>query len=120
MCMPKEGVVEEMASGWTGLGSNSRCTMVSNLCQINPAQTLDSLFFYTACYERETGRAVLRSCSKGGASLFFCISRTCSKRLRTARFTITVSLNGSKESNPMERGRAHLLGCYIFSQIRFL
>ncbi|KAI5606231.1 hypothetical protein POPTR_001G472101v4 [Populus trichocarpa] len=55
--------------------------MFKNLA--DPAQTLDSLFFYTACYERETGRAVLRSCSEGGPLFFFCISRTCSKRLRT-------------------------------------
>jgi hypothetical protein len=51
--------------------------MFKNLA--DPAQTLDSLFFYTACYERETGRAVLRSCSEGGP-LFSSVSHVLAAR----------------------------------------
>ncbi|KAF9667213.1 hypothetical protein SADUNF_Sadunf16G0309600 [Salix dunnii] len=55
--------------------------MFKNLA--DPAHTLDSLFFYTGCYEREAGRAFLKGCSKGGP-LFSSVSpRTCTKRLRT-------------------------------------
>ncbi|KAL9403047.1 hypothetical protein Peur_000019 [Populus x canadensis] len=51
--------------------------MFKNLA--DPAKTLDSLLFYTACYERETGRAVLRSCSEGGP-LFSSVSHVLAAR----------------------------------------